>query len=131
LSDGICSRRRLTGLESSGSGITVIIKAHNKSSMVKSVALYDDSYGWTKSMLTDSSGNKHVVNMVSFVKGSKRITMREAGTDGIQISPGESITTSLTFKKVVKGVRDLNLHPFIYQGRRDWKEFDLALNLKS
>jgi hypothetical protein len=121
----------VTGLESSGSGITVTIKAHNKSSMVKSVALYDDSYSWTKSMMTDGGGNKHGVNTVSFVKGSKRINMREAGTEGIQISPGESVTTFMTFKKDVKGIRDLNLHPFIYQGRRDWKEFDLALNLRS
>jgi class 3 adenylate cyclase/cytoskeletal protein RodZ len=121
----------VTGLESSGSGITVTIKTHNKSSMVKSVALYDDSYGWTKSMMTDGSGKKYGVNTVSFVKGSKRINMREAGTEGIQIAPGESVTTFLTFKKDGKGATALNLHPFIYQGRRDWKEYDLALNLKS
>jgi class 3 adenylate cyclase/cytoskeletal protein RodZ len=121
----------VTGLESSGSGITVTIKTHNKSSMVKSVALYDDSYGWTKSMMTDGSGKKYGVNTVSFVKGSKRINMREAGTEGIQIAPGESVTTFLTFKKDGKGATALNLHPFIYQGRRDWKEYDLALNLRS
>jgi hypothetical protein len=118
-------------LESSGRGITVTIKAHNKSSMVKSVALYDDSYSWTKSMLTDGSGKKHGVNTVSFVKGSKRINMREAGTEGIFIAPGGSVTTFLTFKKEGKGATALNLHPFIYQGRRDWKEYDLALNLRS
>jgi class 3 adenylate cyclase len=121
----------VTGLESSGSGTTVTIKTHNKSSMVKSVALYDDSYSWTKSMMTDSSGKKHGVNTVSFLKGSKRINMREAGTEGIQIAPGESVTTFMTFKKDGKGATALNLHPFIYQGRRDWKEFDLALNLRS
>jgi class 3 adenylate cyclase/cytoskeletal protein RodZ len=121
----------VTGLESSGRGITVTIKAHNKSSMVKSVALYDDSYSWTKSMLTDGSGKKHGVNTVSFVKGSKRINMREAGTEGIFIAPGGSVTTFLTFKKEGKGATALNLHPFIYQGRRDWKEYDLALNLRS
>jgi class 3 adenylate cyclase len=121
----------VTGLESSGSGITVTIKAHNKSSMVKSVALYDDSYSWTKSMMTDDNGTKHGVNTVSFVKGSKKINMRKAGTEGIIIAPGESVTTFLTFKRNDKGIRTLNLHPFIYQGRRDWKEYDLALNLKS
>jgi class 3 adenylate cyclase/uncharacterized cupredoxin-like copper-binding protein len=121
----------VTGLESSNSGITVTIKTHNKSTMVKSVALYDDSYRWTKSMMTDSSGKKHGVNTVRFVKGSKRINMREAGTEGIQIAPGESVTAYLTFKKAGKGALALNLHPFIYQGRRDWKEFDLALNLRS
>lgn len=57
--------------------------------------------------------------------------MREAGTEGIQIAPGQSVTTFMTFKKDGKGIRDVNLHPFIYQGRRDWKEFDLALHLKS
>jgi class 3 adenylate cyclase len=121
----------VTGLESSERGTTVTIKAHNKSSMVKSVALYDDSYSWTKSMMTDGSGKKHGVNTVSFVKGSKRINMREAGTEGIQIAPGDSVTTFLTFKKDGKDIRALNLHPFIYQGRRDWKEYDLALNLRS
>ncbi len=121
----------VTGLESSNIGITVTIKAHNKSRMVKSVALYDDSYRWPKSMMTDSSGKKHGVNTVRFVKGSTRINMREAGTEGIQIAPGESVTAFLTFKKDGKGIRDLNLHPFIYQGRRDWKEFDLTLNLRS
>jgi class 3 adenylate cyclase len=121
----------VTGLESSGSGITVAMKAHNKSSVVKSVALYDDSNRWTKSMVTDSSGKKHGVNTVRFVKGSKRIAMSEAGTEGIHIAPGESITILLTFKKDSKGIRALNLHPFIYQGRRDWKEYDLAMNLKS
>jgi hypothetical protein len=82
-------------------------------------------------MMTDGSGKKHGVNTVSFVKESKRISMREAGTEGIQIPPGESVTTFMTFKKNGKGIRDLNLHPFIYQGRRDWKEFDLALHLRS
>lgn len=121
----------VTGSESSESGITVTIKAHNKSSVVRSVALYDDSYKWTKSMMTDDNGKKHGVNRVSFVKGFKRIAMSEAGTEGIHIAPGESVITFLTFKKDGKGIRALNLHPFIYQGRMNWKEYDLALNLRS
>jgi len=121
----------VTGLESSKSGITVTIKTHNKSSMVKSVALYDDSYSWPKSMMTDDNGKQHNVNRVSFVKGSERIAMSEAGTEGIHIAPGESVTTFLTFKKDGNVIRTLNLHPFIYQGRRDWKEYDLTLNLRS
>jgi len=121
----------VTGLESSGSGITVTIKTHNKSSIVKSVALYDDSYRWTKSMMTDDNGKQHGVNTVSFVKGSKKINMSDAGTEGIQIAPGESVTAFLTFKKDGKGIKDLNLYPFIYQGRRDWKEYDLKMNLGS
>jgi uncharacterized cupredoxin-like copper-binding protein len=107
------------------------VQTHNKSGIVKSVALYDDDYRWTKSMMTDGSGKKHGVSTVRFVKGSKRINMREVGTEGIQIAPGESVTAYLTFKKAGKGALALNLHPFIYQGRRDWKEFDLALNLRS
>jgi class 3 adenylate cyclase len=121
----------VTGLESSGSEITVTLKAHNKSSVVRSVALYDDSYSWPKSMMTDDNGKQHNVNRVSFVKGSERIAMSEAGTEGIHVAPGESVTTFLTFKKDGNVIRTLNLHPFIYQGRRDWKEYDLTLNLRS
>ncbi len=122
---------KVTGLESSGSEITVTIKAHNKSSVARSVALYDDSYRWPKSMMTDYNGKQHSVNRVGFVKGSERIAMSEAGTEGILIAPGESVTIFLTFKKDGNVLRDLNLHPFIYQGRRDWKEYDLVLNLRS
>jgi uncharacterized cupredoxin-like copper-binding protein len=121
----------VTEVRSSGTEITFTVQTHNKSGIVKSVALYDDDYRWTKSMMTDGSGKKHGVSTVSFVKDSKRISMRDAGTEGVHIDPGKSVTTYLTFKKAGKGALALNLHPFIYQGRRDWKEFDLALNLRS
>jgi hypothetical protein len=110
---------------------TFIVRAHNRSGIVKSVALYDDSYRWPKSILTDAGGKKHGVSIVNFVKGSKRINMREAGTEGISIDPGGSVIIYLTFKNAGKGSNILDLHPFIYQGRRDWKEFNLAMNLKS
>ena len=121
----------ITEMRSSGTEITFIVQTRNKSGIVKSVALYDDSYGWTKSMMTDGSGKKHGVSTVTFFKDSKRISMRDAGTEGIQIEPGHAVTTHMTFKKVGRGAASLSLHPFIYQGRRDWKEYDLPMNLRS
>lgn len=120
----------LSEMRLSGTEMTFIVRIYNKSGVVKSVALYDDNYRWTKSMMTDSVAKKHGVSAVSFIKGSNRISMRDAGTEGVHIDPGASITAYLTFKKVGKGAAALNLHPFIYQGRRNWKEHDLAMNLR-
>lgn len=120
----------ITGVKTSGTEITFIVRTQNRSDVEKSVALYDDTYRWTKSKLTDGNGTKHDVNNVSFVKGSKTITTSAAGTEGIAIAPHEAVTAYLTFKKAGKGLKALNLHPFIYQGRRNWKEHDLAMDLR-
>ena len=121
----------ITGIKTSGNEITFIVRTLNGSNVEKSVALYDDAFGWTKSKITDGNGTKHDVKKVSFVKGSKAITMSAAGTVGILIAPHESVTTYLTFKRDGKGLKALNLHPFIYQGRRNWKEHELAMDLKT
>jgi hypothetical protein len=120
----------VTGLESSESEITVILEARNKSGVVRSVALYDDSYRWPKSMMTDDNGKQHGVNSVRFVKGSERITMSDAGTEGVHIAPDESVRIFMIFKRDGNVIKTLNFHPFIYQGRRDWKEYDLTMNLR-
>jgi class 3 adenylate cyclase len=120
----------ITAMKASANEITFILRTQNKSGVEKSVALYDDAFGWTKSKMTDGAGINHDVNRVSFVKGSNKIAMSTAGTEGVHIAPGESVTAYLVFKKAGGGVQTLNLHPFIYQGRRNWKEHDLAMPLR-
>jgi hypothetical protein len=120
----------ITAMKASGNESTFIVRTQNKSGVEKSIALYDDAFGWTKSKMTDGNGKNHDVNRVSFTKGSKKIAMSAAGTEGIHIAPGESVTAYLIFKKAGRGVKTLNLHPFIYQGRRNWKEHDLAMPLR-
>ena len=80
--------------------------------------------------MTDSEGKNHNVNQIHFAKGSKKIAMSAAGTKGVDMAPGESVTAYLVFKKAGRGVKTLTLHPFIYQGRWSWKEHDLAMPLK-
>jgi hypothetical protein len=119
----------ITAMKASGNEITFIVRTQNKSDMAKNVALYDDAFRWTKSKITDGSGKTHDVTKVSFTKGSQRIAMSAAGTQGVAIGPRESVTTYMTFKKAGKGIKALTLHPFIYQGR-SWKEHDLAMPLR-
>jgi class 3 adenylate cyclase len=122
----------ITAIKASGNEITFTIRTQNKSGVEKSVALYDDAFTWTKSKMTDDAGKNHDVNRVNFAKGSKKIAMSAAGTEGVHIAPGESVTAYLVFKKASRrGAKTLNLHPFIYQGRWNWKEHDLAMNLSS
>jgi class 3 adenylate cyclase len=122
----------ITAIKASGNEITFIVRTQNKSGVEKSVALYDDAFAWTKSKMTDGAGKNHDVNQVNFAKGSNKIAMSAAGTEGVHIAPGESITAYLVFKKAGRrGAITLNLHPFIYQGRWNWKEHDLAMNLRS
>ena len=120
----------ITAMKASGNEITFTVRTQNKSGVEKSVALYDDAFEWKKSKMTDGDGKNHDVNRVSFVKGSKKIAASAAGTKGVDIAPRESVTAYLVFKKAGRGVKTLNLHPFIYQGRWTWKEYDLAMPLK-
>jgi hypothetical protein len=119
----------ITAMKTSGNEITFIVRTQNKSGVEKSVALYDDAFEWKKSKMTDGNGKNHDVNRVNFAKGSKKIAMSAAGTKGVDIVPGESVTAYLAFKKAGRSVKTLNLHPFIYQGRWSWKEYDLAMPL--
>ena len=119
----------VTGMKSSGNESIFIVLAKNQSDVEKSIALYDDAYRWTKSQMTDDAGKKFDVNTVSFAKGSERRLMSAVGKQGVPVSPRESVTIYMTFKKAGKDVKTLNLHPFIYQGR-SWKEHDLVMNLR-
>jgi hypothetical protein len=118
----------ITNVKSSSGGVAITIRIRNKSNTAKSVALYDDYVKWPKSKITDQSGTMYEVSNVTFSKGSQKITASAAGTQGLLINPNESVTVSLIFKKTGKGIKTLNLHPFIYQGR-SWKEHDLAMKI--
>ena len=119
----------LTGLRTAGGKIVCALNIHNKSKVDKSVALYDDAFRWTKSKLTDDAGKIQHVSNVTFTKGSQKVAMSASGTRGIIIGPGETVAASMTFKKEsLRQVRSLDLHPFIYEGRR-WQEHDLVLKL--
>jgi class 3 adenylate cyclase len=118
----------ITNAKSSGSGAIITIRIRNESSTAKSVALYDDYVKWPKSKIADQSGALFEVSSVTFSKGSQRITAQAAGTQGLLINPKESVTASMTFKKTGKGIKTLNIHPFIYQGS-SWKEHDLAMKI--
>jgi hypothetical protein len=118
-----------TGLKKTDGKIICAVNIHNKSKVDKSVALYDDAFRWTKSKLTDDAGKIQHVSNVTFTKGSQKVAMSASGTRGIIIGPGETVAASMTFKKEsLRQVRSLDLHPFIYEGRR-WQEHDLVLKL--
>jgi hypothetical protein len=118
------------GIRSAGEEVTLSIRIRNNSGVVKSVALYDSYVTWPKSQLIDQVGNTYEVASVIFLKGSQKITSQAAGTQGVSISPNETISASLIFKKHGKGIKSINIHPFIYQGR-GWKEHDLPLQIGS
>jgi len=119
----------VTDATSSGGGIAITIRIRNESNTAKSVALYDDYVKWPKSKITDQSGTSYEVSNVTFSKGSSQITASAAGTQGLLINPKESVTASLIFKKTGKGIKILNLHPFIYQGS-SWKEYNLPIKIE-
>ncbi len=120
----------LAGVKASHNQITITIRFINKSNVAKSVALYDDAFRWPKSRVVDVNGTSYYVNTVKFIKNSKTVTAQTAGRDGIPIADDESVTAHLTFKNIGKRVKEFKLHPFIYQGSRNWKEHDLAMNLR-
>jgi hypothetical protein len=107
--------------------VTLLISIRNNSSVEQSVALYDNHFTWPKSKLIDQTGKPLEVIMVNFTKGSQKITSQDAGTKGVSIKPHQTIKASLVFNKTGKGIKLINLHPFIYQGRWHWKEHDLPM----
>jgi len=117
-----------TGITSSDTEVTLSISILNNSRIVKSVALYDSYTTWPKSKLIDQAGKTCAVTSVIFLKGSQKITSKAAGTQGVSISPRETISASLTFKKTGKDIKSINIHPFIYQGN-SWKEHDLPMTV--
>jgi hypothetical protein len=115
-----------TGVRSAGTTVTLSISIRNTSRVEKSVALYDNYVSWPKSKLIDQTGKSFDVTNVIFYKSSQKITSQAAGTQGLPISPNSTISASLVFKTTGKGIRSINIHPFIYQGRA-WKEHDLPI----
>jgi flagellar basal body-associated protein FliL len=110
-----------------GGDVALSIRIRNNSKIEKSVALYDSTEkSYTHSKLIDQTGKIFEVTDVSFIKGSKKITSKEAGTKGVFLKPHETIRASLLFKKTGKGINLITLHPFIYKSRYTWTEHDLT-----
>jgi TolB-like protein len=124
----------LTGAKISGDEITISLEIINKSESEKSIALYDESQGWTKSRITDDMNRATAVTKVFFWKGNQKTSMQEAGRYGISVETKSAVTAQLTFRKVRTGLKSLNafiLHPFIYSRIafvRPWTEPDLTFN---
>lgn len=116
----------LAAVERKGRDIVVTIRLKNSAAEERSVALYDASYSWTKSHLTDEGGRSHDVQEVYYRKGGKKITMYDTGKTGIPVGGGATVTITLVFKNIPDGSREatLNIHPFIYHGR-SWTEHDM------
>ncbi len=114
-------------VQPAGSEVALSIRIRNNSKIEKSVALYDISEkSYTKTKLIDQVGKIFEVTNVSFIKDSKKITSKEAGTKGILLKPHETIRASILFKKTGKGINLITLHPFIYKSRFTWTEHDLT-----
>jgi class 3 adenylate cyclase len=116
----------LAAVERKGRDIVVTMRLKNSAAEERSVALYDASYSWTKSHLTDEGGRSHDVQEVYYRKGGKKITMYETGKTGIPVGGGATVTITLIFKNILDDSREatLNIHPFIYHGR-SWTEHDM------
>lgn len=112
----------------SGKHITLVVRARNQSRADKSIALYDSAYRWTKSSITDQAGKTRVVSSVYSISGGKKTTMYQAGTGGLPVAAGSTISIYMIFSGPSASVRSLkrfHLHPFIYQGR-NWREHTLT-----
>jgi len=116
------------GLKSLGNETILSVQTYNSSFVAKRVALYDDAYWWSKSRITNEAGEKFDVNKVIFLKGAEKIAMSFTGTQGIHIDPQKSVVANLIFKKALKGIKTLDLHPFIcHEG--NCTEHTLVMNL--
>jgi hypothetical protein len=116
------------GVKSLGNETILSVQTYNSSSVAKRVALYDDAYWWSKSQITDEAGEKYDVNKVVFLKGAEKIAMSFTGTQGIHIDPQKSVIANLVFKKALKSIKTLDLHPFIcHEG--NCTEHTLVMNL--
>jgi hypothetical protein len=116
----------LAAVERKGRDIVVTVRLKNSDKEGRSVALYDASYSWTKSHLTEEGGSSHDVQEVYYRKGGKKITMYDTGKTGIPVDGRATTTIYLVFKNFPDSSREaiLNLHPFIYHGR-SWTEHDM------
>lgn len=123
----------VTSVKLSGNDISVFVDMTNISQdSTRNIAIYDESFRWSKSKLTDTKGNEYQVSQVVFWKGQQRVSMHDAGTRGVPVDAGATQAAQLIFKKVspsLKTIRILTIHPFIYWRIVfvwKWQEHDLA-----
>ncbi len=117
----------LSEARAAGKQVTLVIRARNQSRVDKSIALYDAAYRWTKSSITSPSGPSSFVTSVYSLSGGKKTTMAQAGTSGLPVAAGSTISIYLVFPAPAgfgQHLKNVHLHPFIYQGR-SWKEHSL------
>jgi hypothetical protein len=121
----------ITRVNASGDEISVFIDVTNMAEESRNVALYDESYRWTKSKLTDTADKEHDVSQVVIWKGQQKTSMYEAGSRGIPIDARTTQAVQLIFKKAplnLKTIKKLAIHPYIYQRKIfwTWQEHDLV-----
>jgi hypothetical protein len=108
----------LVSVKYSGDGLSVFVDMTNMTEEeYRDIALYDETYRWTKSKLTDPSGNEYDVSQVVFWKEQQKKTMYEAGYRGASLEGGTKQTAQLIFKKApanLKSIDKLTLHPYVY-----------------
>ncbi|MBN1664028.1 MAG: hypothetical protein JW943_10550 [Deltaproteobacteria bacterium] len=98
----------------------------------RSVGLYDDTYGWIKSKMTDNAGQDSTVSQVVFWNGQKKQTTYEAGRRGPILEGGSKLKAQFIFKKApakLKSINKLTLHPYVYFPRTfgwSWQEKDIV-----
>jgi len=101
-------------IRSSGKDVSVFVDINNRATDTPyNIALYDQNFRWQKSKLTDSSGREHEVAQVFFLDGQKKISMRDAGTRGLQVAPRKTLKAQLVFAKS-PSIKKLVLTPFVY-----------------
>jgi hypothetical protein len=102
----------------SGNEISIFVDMTNMADdSIRNVAIYDESYRWGKSKLTDTSGKEYEVSQVVFWKGQMKTSMRDAGSRGVQVDARTRQTAQLIFRKTpsnLKTIKKLAIHPFIY-----------------
>ena len=121
----------LISVKSAGKDILVRVDITNLTEdSIRSVALYDHAYRWTKSRITDPEGKEHNVSEVTFYSGSEKTTMYSAGSRGVPLEGRATRSVLLHFKQVpsMKSISKLMIHPYIYYRKVfwSWQEFDFA-----
>ncbi len=67
---------------------------------IRSVALYDHAYRWTKSRITDPEGKEHNVSEVTFYSGNEKTTMYMPEAGGVPLEGRATRSVLLHFKQV-------------------------------
>ncbi|NPU83561.1 MAG: hypothetical protein HPY65_03650 [Syntrophaceae bacterium] len=121
----------LISVKSAGKDLLVRVDITNMTEdSIRSVALYDQAYRWTKSRITDSEGKEHNVSEVTFYSGSEKTTMYSAGSRGVPLEGRATKSVLMHFKQVpgTRSIRKLTIHPYVYHRKVfwSWQEFDFA-----